>query len=309
MAGERWTLILMDGDHGPVRQISVSRARVRAWAAGAVAAVVLVFGLAVWVGLNGSSTLEAGQLRQKNALLAAELTELKDQVERVEGSLAGLVERNAQVRTLAGLDPIDGEVLQVGVGGPGGSSLRNAPLWSVDSLASAETFALAYDLSALERRARLLTQSFESARDSLAAHRALLEATPSILPTSGWLSSSFSSARFHPIHSETRPHHGIDVAADHGTPILAAAKGRVTRAGWMAGLGQTVEIDHGYGYVTRYAHASKILVRVGEEVTRGQMIAQVGSTGIATGPHLHYEVKVNGVHQNPMNFVIPAGAP
>ncbi len=98
-------------------------------------------------------------------------------------------------------------------------------------------------------------------------------------------------------------------ATDRGTPILAAAKGRVVRAGWVPGLGEMVEIDHGFGYTTRYGHASKLHVRVGQEVSRGQLIAQVGSTGIATGPHLHYEIWQNGVAQDPMEFVIPAEVP
>ena len=109
----------------------------------------------------------------------------------------------------------------------------------------------------------------------------------------------------HPIHNRPLPHEGIDLAAPKGTPIFAAAKGRVTRAGWAVGYGLTVEIDHGHGFTTLYGHASKLLVRVGQEVSRGDVIAQVGSTGIATSSHLHYEVSLNGVPQNPSNYILP----
>jgi murein DD-endopeptidase MepM/ murein hydrolase activator NlpD len=220
-----------------------------------------------------------------------------------------MAQRNAQVRNLAGLDPIDAEVLMVGVGGPGGLTPESSPLWELDASLGSRTFALTYDLSALERRAELLISSFDAAGDSLALQHDLFESTPSILPAAGWLSSRFARARQHPIHNEARPHKGVDISADRGTPILAAAKGRVTRSGWVPGLGQMVQIDHGFGYMTRYGHASRLHVRVGQEVTRGQMIAQVGSTGIATGPHLHYEVWLDGVARNPMDFVIPDDSP
>lgn len=309
MSAERWTVLIMKEGDGGMRQLSFSRARVRMVVSGVIVAVVSLVGLAVWVGFGGSSSLEANRLRQKNEILASELTRLQGRVAAVEGSMSRMADRNAEVRNLAGLDPIDSEVLQVGIGGPGGLTLRDFPLWELDQSTGAQSFALAYDLSALERRAELLTRSFEAASDSLIAHHDLLESTPSILPTSGWLSSRFAKARLHPIHNEARPHKGVDISADRGTPILAAAKGRVTRAGSVPGLGLMVEIDHGFGYVTRYGHASKLHVRVGQEISRGQLIAQVGSTGIATGPHLHYEIWLNGLAKDPMQYVIPSEVP
>lgn len=309
MSADRWTFIIMEGDDGEIRQFSLSRSRLRKLAGGAAVSILAVVVLAVWAGVGGSSRLEADLLRQKNRVLAGELEVLQERVASVEGTLGTMAERNAEVRNLAGLDPIDREVLQVGVGGPGGLTLDRYPLRELDPELGARAFALSYDLSALERRASLLSESFRIAGDSLASKVELLESTPSILPTSGWLSSRFNRARVHPIHNEARPHYGVDISADHGTPILAAAKGRVTRAGWVPGLGQMVEIDHGFGYVTRYGHASKLHVRRGQEVNRGQLIAQVGATGIATGPHLHYEIHQDGVPKNPLDFVIPAVVP
>jgi murein DD-endopeptidase MepM/ murein hydrolase activator NlpD len=111
--------------------------------------------------------------------------------------------------------------------------------------------------------------------------------------------------RMHPILHIDRPHEGIDVVAPAGTPIEAPAAGRVVNAGWESGYGNTVTIDHGFGVVTKYAHASRLLVRTGQYVKRGERIALVGNTGLATGPHLHYEVHVNGKPVDPLRYVMP----
>jgi len=143
------------------------------------------------------------------------------------------------------------------------------------------------------------------AYDSLSSHRAQLAAYPSIMPTRGWLTSAFMAERVHPILHLARPHEGIDVTAPMGAEIEAPASGIVTDVKWEEGYGNMVTLDHGYGLVTRYAHCSKILVARGQRVKRGQKIALVGSTGLSTGPHLHYEVWVNGKPVNPIKYVLP----
>jgi murein DD-endopeptidase MepM/ murein hydrolase activator NlpD len=100
-----------------------------------------------------------------------------------------------------------------------------------------------------------------------------------------------------------RPHQGIDLAAPTGTPILAAEQGKVVYSGWKSGYGNFVAIDHGRGYLTHYAHCSRLLVRNGQAVGKGQIIAKVGSTGHSTGPHLHFELVAHGVHRNPAKFL------
>ena len=136
----------------------------------------------------------------------------------------------------------------------------------------------------------------------------MLQSYPSILPTDGMISSSFSASRRHPIHKIALPHEGVDIAAVQGTPIFAAAKGVVTFSGVESGYGQMVEIDHGFDRTTRYGHASRLLVRVGQKVERGDVIALVGSTGIATSSHLHYEVREGGKPVNPMEKYVIGGA-
>jgi len=304
MTEKKWTLLLLGDDPDGVRQFTLSARFIRVVGGSLVVAFLLVFSLTALLIFNGTAQLRARHLAQENVVLSQELREFQSRVNGLERDLFLLAEADGRVRLLAGLDATDKEILEVGIGGPGLDVPEAHPLWALDSTMSKAAFAVEYDLNALERRARLLTESLAEASDSLTAHNELLESTPSILPAAGVLSSRFTTSRFHPIHHRALPHEGVDISASLGTPILAAAKGIVTFSGWKSGLGYTVEITHGYGYVTRYGHASKLLVQRGQEVTRGEVIAQVGSTGISTSPHLHYEVRIGGKAVNPMNYVI-----
>lgn len=302
---DRWTVLLVRGHRDPVRQLSVTPSALRkvGWGAGVVA-VSLVLLVAVF-GLGGVSRLQAVGLARQNDVLSDELARLQAEVGSLENTLGALQNREAELRSLAGLEPLEAEVLAAGVGGPGARTPESNPLWTVDPDLGNRAFAVDYDIDALQRRARVLLQSMDEAGDSLAAQRELLLSTPTLFPTAGSLSSGFSKARMHPIRNEVLPHPGVDIAAPAGTPILAAGNGRVIRSGWVSGYGQTVEIDHGHGFTTLYAHASKLLVRTGQQVERGDVIAQVGRTGTATSTHLHYEVRQDGRQQNPLNYLLP----
>ncbi len=124
------------------------------------------------------------------------------------------------------------------------------------------------------------------------------------------VTSGFTSARKHPILGRTRAHQGVDYGAGSGTPIMAAGDARVQFVGWKGGYGRTMILDHGRGYTTLYAHMSRFgKYSVGQRVPQGTVIGYVGSTGLATGPHLHYEFRVNGVHRNPLNVTMPPPEP
>lgn len=137
---------------------------------------------------------------------------------------------------------------------------------------------------------------------------AALNATPSIWPCQGALSSGFGW-RIHPIYGYGRMHTGLDITAPWGTPIRAAAAGRVVQSGWSSGYGNAVLIDHGNGYSTLYGHCSSLVSGVGAFVRKGQTIAYVGSTGVSTGPHLHYELMVNGRQVDPGPFLVQREGP
>jgi len=309
MTEKNWTLLFLGEKPEGIRQFTVSSRALRLGGGTLLVATVLALIAGSVLLFNGASYLRARHLARENTVLTEELQRFQERVVGLEETLNQLDREDGRVRQLAGLEATDTEILEVGIGGPGLATPDAHPLWAMDSTLGKAAFAVEYDLAALERRAQLLKASLAEASDSLVAHRDLLESTPSILPAAGVLSSRFSASRMHPITHRALPHEGVDISAPAGTPILAAAKGTVTYAGWSAGLGYTVEIDHGYGYVTRYGHASKILVRRGQRVTRGEVIANVGSTGLSTSPHLHYEVRIGGRAVNPMNYVIGSVLP
>ena len=138
---------------------------------------------------------------------------------------------------------------------------------------------------------------------TLRTNKNLLEATPSIMPTHGWTTSTFGW-RLSPFTGKREFHKGLDISCPTGTPIYAPARGRVTFVGRDGSYGLTVKIDHGSGMATRYAHMNKATVKANQVVTRGEMIGHVGTTGRSTGPHLHYEVRLNGVPANPNRYII-----
>lgn len=128
---------------------------------------------------------------------------------------------------------------------------------------------------------------------------------PAIQPISSKYLKTMASGygyRRDPIYGTSRFHEGMDFSADTGTPVYATGDGKVTSAGWESGYGNSIDINHGYNYLTRYAHLSEILVKPGQNVKRGDLIGKVGNTGKSTGSHLHYEVRLRGVPQNPVNY-------
>lgn len=304
MPNRRWTFVCMADHDNRARQYSISSGALHYLASLGAGFVVTVTALSMLVALNGSARYDVLKLQRQKSLLSDEIGEIQGRVVQMEESIDVMIEKDEKFRLLAGLDVIDEEIFQVGVGGPGMLTPESSPLWMEDPEAAAVTFATSYDILALERRAQLLSESLSEAMDSLQAHHDLLRSTPSISPTDGPITSGFSYARMHPIWDRELPHEGIDLHAPEGTPILATANGVVSYVGWRTGYGNTVEIDHGFGYMTRYAHALKFLVERGQTVTRGMAIAQVGQTGTATAEHVHYEIWVGGRAMDPQDYIL-----
>jgi murein DD-endopeptidase MepM/ murein hydrolase activator NlpD len=303
MARRHWTLTLTDGA-SRVRRIRISRDAARAAIGVALLLVAVVSSAATRVAEDGTTALRELTLVRKNALLEAEVEDLRLRLDTLRGTLDELSANDDYYRLLAGLEPMqsaDAHVAPVLL-----AATEASPLYELDRRVARRIFATSNDLSSLLRRARMLSFSWREAEDTLLGKHDRLASTPSITPADGHLSSGFSYRRFHPLLGYPRPHLGVDIVAPVGTPIVAAAKGRVVFVGDRGEYGHAVEIDHGYGYVTRYAHASRILVREGQPVQRGDMIALVGQTGLAVGPHVHYEVIVHGRHVNPRRFMIDA---
>lgn len=144
------------------------------------------------------------------------------------------------------------------------------------------------------------TLSFISLKEDLNNY---LDKIPSLWPTESTYIASQFGARFHPILNVYKTHTGVDIGGVSGDDIYAAGTGTVIFAGWNGGYGYMVKIDHGEGITTIYGHSSKLLVSVGDEVEKGQVIALIGSTGLSTGPHLHFEVRIDNIPVNPLAFI------
>jgi murein DD-endopeptidase MepM/ murein hydrolase activator NlpD len=155
----------------------------------------------------------------------------------------------------------------------------------------------------LERASFDKEQDFTSLLDQLNEKKNLLACTPSIRPVKGWISSSFGY-RNSPFTGRRELHAALDIANREGTPIIAPADGVVTFAGKKGLYGNLVVIDHGYGLVTRYGHLKSADVNKGDKVKRGEVLGRMGSTGRSTGPHVHYEVRLNGLPVNPDNYIL-----
>lgn len=286
-----------------VRSLHLTRARVSAFLSLATGGAALVAGLALvafghFTGIGDSSHVVA-----ENGRLRAELGRVEGRVETLSQELDELLDREEELRLAADLPPMPVEVRAVGVGGPG--HLDEAVSVSADRVLNDRVGEVSSTLDMLLRRSELVASSFTDARAAIAANTAKLEATPSIWPTSGFLSSTYSMHRRHPLFNEVRPHYGIDISSRRGNPIVATAAGRVTEAGWKSGHGNYVEIDHGHGVVTTYSHCSRILVKAGQQVQRGDTVALVGSTGFSVAPHVHYEVHENGAPVDPLTYIFP----
>ena len=214
------------------------------------------------------------------------------------------------VSTATGLSQADGAVgLQVPVGSAEEDALfykTKAPSEANGELATnrARDYAsLAIRIDSAVQEAGIREQGVLELWESLSERQNLLASTPNVKPVRGWFTSKFGY-RISPFTSRPVMHAGLDIAAAPGSPIYAPADGIVSFAGYDPGYGKLVTIDHGYGVLTRFGHTSQIHVEVGQKVKRRDIIAAVGTTGRSTGPHLHYEVRVNDVPVDPSNYIL-----
>lgn len=304
MAQRRWTLMIVPHGSDEPRSFAVSERAVR-WARSAAVVLSVLF-----VGLLGLAVSPYGSLGgrltvKENQRLGRDLADLRLRVRGLQDTVEAIAKRDEQLRVVAGLpasDSVTAGVITSPTGWPAGSSSGVTALGRL-------TAGTRADIDGLILRANALAASFTDLSDTMARNMDRLRNTPSIMPTAGWLTSHFTQSRLHPILNRSRPHEGIDVSAPMGSPIVAPASGTVTRVEVERGYGNVLEVNHGNGIVTMYAHTSRIIVRRGQRVTRGQPIAMVGNTGLSTGPHLHYEIRVNGRVVDPLTYVMPDAIP
>ncbi|MFQ5598044.1 MAG: M23 family metallopeptidase [Nitrospiria bacterium] len=234
-------------------------------------------------------------LRKENKSQKIQIQSFSGTIEDLKDQVVRLVEFDRKLRVMTDIGPPKGSVRSFGIGGSEG---ENPSLTPPDLNSSIEQ-----GLELLQARVVEQEQSFQELEEVVQNRHSLWASTPSIWPTSGWLSSRFGK-RISPFTGKLAMHHGIDIAARPGTPIIAPAAGVVSYYRFNGGFGRYLKLNHGYGTVTHYGHLSKAAVKVGQKVKRGDVIGYVGNTGLSTGPHLHYEVSVNKVSVNPMKYIL-----
>lgn len=302
---KRYSVMVHSGPDGSLRQFTIPGILVPVLA-GVCLLGVLGGGAAVlhWASESGERAYLA-RLESENTRLGRQLEEIRGTVERFEARMAENLEMEQVYRNLANLEVIPEDVRRLGVGGPPPlSELADEASPSSVVREARETLGR---LEELDRQASFQSANFEEMLSTLKDARQDLERIPSISPVRrGWFSSGYGT-REDPFTGRAQMHRGVDFSAWTGTPVYSTAHGRVTEAGKHRTLGLYVEIDHGNGIMTRYGHNSKLLVKVGQKVERGAVIAEVGSTGRSTSPHCHYEIHVNGRHTNPWRYILDGG--
>lgn len=236
-----------------------------------------------------SRTHELTRLKHENRELQKANEQFSQSVEGLRGQLRRVEEKTRKLAIVAGVTTLD-ESSAGGVGGARQSEVETPYTDEVDKM-NFRSRRLESDLSVLEQK---FTQQNQ-----------LLSCTPSITPIRGILTDGFGG-RSDPFTGEPGTHNAIDISSAAGQPIRAPASGTVVKAEWANGYGNVVYLSHGYGYSTRFGHLSTYNIKAGDRVKRGDVIGYVGSTGRSTGPHLHYEVRVNGDPVNPLAYILDA---
>ena len=240
------------------------------------------------------------QYKQNYNLMSTELKHLQQKLEKIDNQVLEIEKKDKALRTYAGMPEIDVDIRKLGTGGYGVNS--NILADNVSPVVNKELIALQLDLERISRNVNLGIKSYESIYDKVKKDINRIAKIPSIRPVKeGYLNSSFGY-RKDPIDNVMRFHQGQDITVKTGTPIYAPADGIVKRAYYAGGFGNHIKLDHGNGYTTLFAHLSKIKVKHGQEVTRGEIIGLTGNTGRSTAPHLHYEIHHYGESKNPLDY-------
>lgn len=301
MKKKSFTFLYMIGETGSLRTVRVPK-----WlflmGLGLLVAVVTLTALRIGLPSGTADEARLTAVERENAALKSKLDEYAGRVESLGRQVQQNFEFQRKARLIANLEDLNDDVAEVGVGGPEVGHLVSLSV--LDEPTRKDLSRLSEDIDKLSRQARLQKESYAEIIERLTANKDLLDATPSIRPVATGYVSSRYGRRVDPFTGRTSWHYGVDYSARLGTPIFATADGVVTFCGRWYEFGWTVEISHGHGTVTRYAHCAKLLVHKGQRVKRGDIIARVGSSGRSTATHLHYEVIVNGSKKDPLAYVL-----
>ena len=305
MANNTFTVIVVPDDNAQVRRYRVQKKLLKQLAAMAgVLAALITAGTIQYFNLSRQAA-ENRYLREENLTLHGQLQAIRQRIEHIGTTLDRVERFDQKLRALTLLaDP----QRELAVGPTEGEPGAHAPASEDRSPGTAATAlespaAPSSRLDRLSAEATRQEQSLQDLQSYFQGQRMLLASSPSVWPTRGWVTSDFGT-RLDPYTADRVMHHGLDIAAPQGKEVLSPSDGTVVFSGPEGSYGNVLVIDHGYGVKTRYGHLGQIDVKAGDHVVRGQKLGTVGNTGRSTGPHLHYEVRVNGVPENPRKFLL-----
>ena len=265
---------------------------------------IIIFGSFLLIGADYISTvLYDKRLREFKAnynSVSSNIEDIHTRLKELDNQLLEIEEKDRAVRIYAGMPSVDKDIRKLGIGG-----LVSNKANDFNNLAPAiskEISNLQLDIERLSRQVNFELSSYESIYEKVKSNIDKIRHIPSIRPVEGgYLNSSFGY-RQDPIDNVRRFHQGQDITVPTGTPIYAPADGVVKRAYYIGGFGNHIRLEHSSGYSTTFAHLSKIFVRHGQKINRGEIIGESGNTGRSTAPHLHYEVHYHGNPKNPLDY-------
>ncbi|MFL5345818.1 MAG: M23 family metallopeptidase [Hyalangium sp.] len=304
MAKQSYTLIVVSDHNAPVKRFHIQKSFLVQLGVGVVLMVGMAAGATFHYFRVAQDAAENRILREENLTMRTQLKSVRERIEHI-GSTLDRVERfDQKLRAITLLsDPQRNLAMGPTESEPGTTTPTNSDTQFTQLTTQETPNALMGRLDKLSAEATRQEQSLQELQAYFQDQKSLLASTPSIWPARGWVTSDFGQ-RLDPYTAERVMHQGLDIAAPHGKEVYSPSDGTVVFAGLEGGYGNVIVIDHGYGIKTRYGHLSRLMVKAGDHIKRGALIAAVGNTGRSTGPHLHYEVRVNGIPQNPRKFIL-----
>jgi murein DD-endopeptidase MepM/ murein hydrolase activator NlpD len=317
-ANRFYTIMIVPEKTTQVRKILVPAWLVRLGAVGIAVTLVLVGVMVANYGYVMSQVGENNELKTENRRLRQSVQVFKGKMGTLESAMERVKTFSTRLKVITGAEDRGGVAALMKTIPDASTNTGTAKTLPSDVAAieaeldprdpehvelQAQYNELDLKISSLTAESLTLEQNLQDQYEHLVDQKAFLAALPTRKPAIGYYTSGFGTRRA-PFGGKVKMHEGVDIANHPGTPIKATADGVVTFSNTKAGYGQTVIVDHGYGLQTWYAHTRKILVKNGQKVRRGDTIALLGSTGRSTGPHCHYEVRVNGIPVDPLSYIL-----
>lgn len=297
MARQHHTVIFVPHAHAKLRKWRVTNLQI-GLVAGAILLLTLTAAFFIWSHVSArSNPVEIARLQGENDKLRQVNQEFESGIRKLQDQLASYEDRTRQLAIVAGIATLGGAGDIGGIGDSAEPGIGGGV--PVDDVGL-------QDIPTMEGRLQQIEGTLKVVETRLDQRARWISQTPAITPVKGILTSGFGS-RSDPVTHGRGDHQGVDIAAAPGQPVRASADGIVMRAGTLGGMGKAIYVAHGYGVTTRYGHLSKIEVRPGQRVKRGDVIGRVGNTGRSTGYHLHYEVRQDGEPVNPLVYILDNG--